>query len=125
MEWRAAVVGRAEGADALCAQFPSADILVNNVGASPSRNFLYMTDEDWQQLHELNLLSAVRCTRHCLPAMRKQHWGRVVMVATAGALYPIFGLLLSPMIASAAMTFSSVSVIGNALRLRSVDLRVG
>jgi Cu+-exporting ATPase len=40
----------------------------------------------------------------------------------AGVLYPVFGLLLSPIVASAAMTVSSVSVIANALRLRRVEL---
>jgi P-type Cu+ transporter len=49
-------------------------------------------------------------------------YNMVGVPVAAGVLYPFFGLLLSPMIASAAMTFSSVSVISNALRLRHIEL---
>jgi Cu+-exporting ATPase len=49
-------------------------------------------------------------------------YNAVGVPVAAGILYPFFGILLSPMIASAAMTFSSVSVIANALRLRRINL---
>jgi len=49
-------------------------------------------------------------------------YNAVGVPVAAGVLYPFFGILLSPMIAAAAMSFSSVSVIANALRLRSVKI---
>ncbi len=70
-----------------------ADILINNVGASPSRNFLYMEDAEWEQLFQLNMMSAVRCTRTVLPRMRERRWGRIVMISTVGALYPNAALI--------------------------------
>ena len=73
--------------------FGSPDILVNNVGQSPSRNFQRMTDDDWLGLLKLNLLAAVRCTRAVLPAMRDRGWGRVVMVASLSAKHPDAALI--------------------------------
>ncbi len=49
-------------------------------------------------------------------------YNTVGVPVAAGVLYPAFGLLLSPVIAAAAMSFSSVSVISNSLRLRKVKL---
>ncbi|MBI3450780.1 MAG: heavy metal translocating P-type ATPase [Acidobacteria bacterium] len=70
---------------------------------------------------------ARRLSRATMGNIRQNLWlafGYNVLAVpiAAGALYPVFGLLLSPMIASAAMSFSSVSVIANALRLRRVVL---
>ena len=49
-------------------------------------------------------------------------YNSVGVPVAAGILFPFFGILLSPMIAALAMSFSSVSVIGNALRLKTKDI---
>ena len=69
------------------------DTLINNVGASPSRNFLYMTDDEWEDLFRLNLSSAMRCTRRFLPGMRDQKFGRIVMISSVAARYPSAALI--------------------------------
>ncbi len=73
------------------------------------------------------ILRARRLSRATLSNIRQNLFFAFVYNAlgvplAAGALYPVFGLLLSPMIAAAAMSLSSVSVIGNALRLRRTRL---
>ena len=73
-----------------------------------------------------DLRGIARARRLCRRTMRniKQNlffafvYNALGVPIAAGVLYPAFGLLLSPMIAAAAMSLSSVSVVGNALRLR-------
>ena len=69
------------------------------------------------------IVRARRLSRATMRNIRQNLWfaflyNTLGIPIAAGVLYPFFGLLLSPMIASAAMSLSSVSVIGNALRLR-------
>jgi len=73
------------------------------------------------------VLRAVRLSRATMANIRQNLFFAFVynglgVPLAAGALYPLFGWLLSPMIAAAAMSFSSVSVIANALRLKSLKL---
>jgi Cu+-exporting ATPase len=73
------------------------------------------------------IVKAVRLSRGAMRNIRQNlffafAYNAVGIPIAAGVLYPVCGLLLSPMIAAAAMSFSSVSVIGNALRLRRLPL---
>ena len=73
------------------------------------------------------IVRAVRLSRASMSNIRQNLFFAFVyntlgVPVAAGALYPIFGLLLSPMIASAAMSLSSFSVIANSLRLRRLAL---
>jgi P-type Cu+ transporter len=73
------------------------------------------------------IVRAVRLSRRTMRNIRQNlvfafGYNSIGVPIAAGVLYPVFGLLLSPMIASLAMSLSSVSVISNALRLRTVKL---
>lgn len=73
------------------------------------------------------ILRARRLSRRTMQNIRQNLFFAFIYNAlgvpiAAGVLYPTFGILLSPMLAAAAMSLSSVSVIGNSLRLRNVDL---
>jgi NAD(P)-dependent dehydrogenase (short-subunit alcohol dehydrogenase family) len=75
-----------EGANAFTAGAVDADILINNVGTAKPKPFLELTDRDWRDLFELNVMSGVRMTRHFLPAMTRRGWGRVVFISSESAL---------------------------------------
>ena len=70
-------------------RFGNVDILVNNAGGvgNPAA-FDELTDEEWKEVLELNLLSAVRLTRAVLPHMREQGWGRIINVASESGVQP-------------------------------------
>jgi 3-oxoacyl-[acyl-carrier protein] reductase len=60
----------------------SVDILVNNAGLTRDQLFMRMSDEDWAQVIEINLTSAMRLSRGVLRGMMKARWGRIVNVTS-------------------------------------------
>lgn len=76
-------------------QYETVDVLINNAGGPPAGNFLDLSDEEWYQAFEQNLLSAVRMTRRVLPYMKKQSRGRIVNITSSSIKETIDGLILS------------------------------
>ncbi|WP_134704060.1 SDR family oxidoreductase [Ammoniphilus sp. YIM 78166] len=70
------------------------DILINNTGGPPGGTFDELTDEQWLQAFELNLLSYIRLIREVLPYL-KQEGGRIINIASSSIKEPIPGLTLS------------------------------
>jgi 3-oxoacyl-[acyl-carrier protein] reductase len=64
------------------AQLGTIDILVNNAGEMADASVEAMSDEQWDHTLAVNLSSAFRCARVCLPAMRAGGWGRIVNIAS-------------------------------------------
>jgi 3-oxoacyl-[acyl-carrier protein] reductase len=71
------------------------DILVNNTGGPPAAGFDELGDDDWQTAFDLTLQSALRTTRHALPALRRSGRGRIVNITSSAVKEGAEGLLLT------------------------------
>ncbi len=80
--------------NALIANLKDVDILINNVGIFNSQSFFETPDEDWHKHFEVNVMSGVRLSRHCLPSMLEKNWGRIIFISSECA-----GLVPEDMIA--------------------------
>ena len=120
----------AAAADASCAVPSRRRKPDGRTGYDPSRRLTLGGGERGRTLSGGDLTGIVRARRLSRAAMRniRQNlffafaYNAAGVPVAAGVLYPFFGVLLSPVIAAAAMALSSVSVVGNALRLRTARL---
>ena len=79
----------AEGAKALIAACPDTDILINNLGFYEARDFADITDDEWLNMFNINVMSGVRLSRHYFPRMLERNWGRVIFMSSeVGAFTP-------------------------------------
>jgi NAD(P)-dependent dehydrogenase (short-subunit alcohol dehydrogenase family) len=82
----AADLGTKAGVELLLQQVPSVNILVNNLGIYGSQAFEDISDEEWMNILEVNVMSGVRLSRHYLPLMLKKDWGRIIFISSESAL---------------------------------------
>jgi NAD(P)-dependent dehydrogenase (short-subunit alcohol dehydrogenase family) len=91
-EWLSADVTEPDTAERVVAEcerrFGSLDVLVNNAGTSAVRPFEELTDEDWDQQWQLNVMAPMRLMRAAAPGMAERGWGRIVNVASSSGKRP-------------------------------------
>jgi 3-oxoacyl-[acyl-carrier protein] reductase len=73
------------------AKFGKIDILVNNAGITRDATLLKMTDDQWQQVININLTGVYNCTRAVAPYMVEKGYGRIISISSVVGLYGNFG----------------------------------
>ena len=76
----------ADAVQRLLDEHDSIDILINNVGIFAPKPFAEITDEEWLHFFEVNVLSGVRLSRHYLPRMLDQNWGRIIFISSESGI---------------------------------------
>lgn len=86
IEGVAADLGTAEGCKTLTEQQPDTDILINNVGIFGPEDFFEVDDDTWQQFFDVNVMSAVRLSRHYAKGMKERDWGRIQFISSESGI---------------------------------------
>ncbi|HTV53400.1 MAG TPA: SDR family NAD(P)-dependent oxidoreductase [Terriglobia bacterium] len=79
-------LSKPEAADRAAAEFPGVQILINNVGTFEPKPFGEISDQDWFDIIQTNFMSGVRLSRHYLPKMKANNWGRIIFVSSESAV---------------------------------------
>lgn len=79
-------LGTKAGTEALFHQLPSVDIVVNNLGFYEPKSFTDITDQEWFNSFEVNVLSGIRLSRQYLNQMLERNWGRILFISSDRAL---------------------------------------
>ncbi|MEH2050410.1 SDR family NAD(P)-dependent oxidoreductase [Nostoc sp.] len=78
--------GTASGVEQLFEKVPHVDILINNLGIYEPKTFFDITDKDWLNIFEVNVLSGVRLSRQYLQKQLEQNWGRIIFISSESAI---------------------------------------
>ncbi len=79
-------LGTKAGAEQVLQEVPHIDILVNNLGIYEPKPFFDITDDDWLNIFEVNVLSGIRLSRKYLQKMLEQNWGRIIFISSESAI---------------------------------------
>lgn len=82
----AADLSTVAGIEMVFQQFPELDILVNNLGIYEAKPFESISDDDWRNIWDVNVMSGVRLSRFYLPKMLQQNWGRIIFISSESAV---------------------------------------
>ncbi|MEW4486480.1 SDR family oxidoreductase [Thalassoglobus sp. JC818] len=110
--------GTDDGIAKTIVEHPEVDILVNNLGIFEAVDFFDLTDEHWQKIFEINVMSGVRLARHYLKRMLDQDTGRVIFISSESGVVP------SPEMAHYAMTKTAQLALSRSLAQLTKGTRV-